>query len=399
MRMIWEKRCLGELCTLFTDGDWIETKDQSISGIRLIQTGNVGESIFKNRLDKARWITQSKFDELKCQEVLPGDILISRLPDPVGRACIIPELGVKCITGVDCSIVRLSHEIDANWFIRYSQSKAYQAQIESSVTGTTRKRISRKNLGKIEIPIPPLEEQKRIAGILDEAARVRKKTQALIDKFDELAQSLFLDMFGDPVTNPKGWEVKSLSAIADVDFFDGDWVESKDQDPEGGIRLIQLADIGEGKFLNKSAKFINSDAATRLKVSFLKTGDLLMARMPDPIGRTCVFPLSEPCITAVDVCVVRCSSRYLITYLNGVFSQSGMHKKIERLATGTTRKRAARSKIGKVELALPDESIIRSYSNRLKIILQAQEDAGLQLKLDNDLFNALLQKAFKGELT
>jgi hypothetical protein len=85
--------------------------------------------------------------------------------------------------------------------------------------------------------------------------------------------------------------------------------------------------------------------------------------------------------------------------LNGVFSQSGIHKKIERLATGTTRKRAARSKIGKVELALPDESIIRSYSNRLKIILQAQEDAGLQLKLDNDLFNALLQKAFKGELT
>jgi type I restriction enzyme S subunit len=296
-----------------------------------------------------------------------------------------------------CKIESKGEVIDRGYLIHMLPRELQR--IEDSTSYATVKHLSVKKIKAIEMPLPPLEEQKRIAGILDEADRVRKKTQALIDKYDELAQSLFLDMFGDPVTNPKGWELKSLSAIADVDFFDGDWVESKDQDPEGGIRLIQLADIGEGKFLNKSAKFINSDAATRLKVSFLKTGDLLMARMPDPIGRTCVFTLSEPCITAVDVCVVRCSSRYLITYLNGVFSQSGIHKKIERLATGTTRKRAARSKIGKVELALPDESIIRSYSNRLKIILQAQEDAGLQLKLDNDLFNALLQKAFKGELT
>jgi type I restriction enzyme S subunit len=76
--------------------------------------------------------------------------------------------------------------------------------------GATFKEISKTIVQRFEIPLPPLEEQKRIAGILDEADLVRKKTQALIDKYDELAQSLFLDMFGDPVTNPKGWEVKPL---------------------------------------------------------------------------------------------------------------------------------------------------------------------------------------------
>ena len=85
--MSWEVKPLGELGSLFTDGDWIETKDQSPEGIRLVQTGNIGVGVFKDRRDKARWISEETFDRLKCEEIFEGDILVSRLPDPVGRAC------------------------------------------------------------------------------------------------------------------------------------------------------------------------------------------------------------------------------------------------------------------------------------------------------------------------
>ena len=81
---------LSSLCATFIDGDWIESKDQSDNGIRLIQTGNVGFGFFKGREDKSRYITEETFKKLNCTEVVPGDILISRLPDPIGRACIVP---------------------------------------------------------------------------------------------------------------------------------------------------------------------------------------------------------------------------------------------------------------------------------------------------------------------
>ena len=87
---------------------------------------------------------------------------------------------------------------------------------------------------------------------------------------------------------------------------DGDWIESRDQDPTGTIRLIQLADIGDGRFLDKSRKFVNDATSLRLNCTLLQAGDVLIARMPDPLGRACVFPkLERRAITAVDVCIVR----------------------------------------------------------------------------------------------
>ena len=102
---------LKECCTLFTDGNWIETKDQSDLGIRLIQTGNVGKGMFLEKEARAKYISEDTFEALKCTEIYPGDILISRLPDPVGRACIIPERKERMITAVDCSILRVNDDI------------------------------------------------------------------------------------------------------------------------------------------------------------------------------------------------------------------------------------------------------------------------------------------------
>jgi type I restriction enzyme S subunit len=89
-------------------------------------------------------------------------------------------------------------------------------------------------------------------------------------------------------------------------LVDGDWIETKDQDPNGDVRLIQLADVGIGRFLNRSARFLTSQKAKQLNCTYLKPSDILIARMPDPIGRACIFPdVGHPCITAVDVAILR----------------------------------------------------------------------------------------------
>ena len=86
-----EKRNLKEVSVLFADGDWIESKDQALDGIRLIQTGNVGFGVYIDKTQNAKYISETTFHRLNCLEIYDGDILISRLPEPAGRACLLPK--------------------------------------------------------------------------------------------------------------------------------------------------------------------------------------------------------------------------------------------------------------------------------------------------------------------
>lgn len=167
MKAGWQTTPLAELCEVFGDGDWIESKDQSADGVRLIQTGNVGEGVFKDRGEKARYISEETFKRLRCTEIFAGDCLISRLPDPAGRSCILPETGRRMITAVDCTIVRFkANQALPAFFNYYTQSRDYLSTVDGETTGTTRKRISRSKLAEVAIPVPPLTEQQRIVTVL-----------------------------------------------------------------------------------------------------------------------------------------------------------------------------------------------------------------------------------------
>ena len=177
----WSWIKIKDVISYIGDGDWIESKDQSDNGIRLIQTGNIGFGKFRDKEGKYHYITEETFDKLCCNEIFPGDILISRLPEPVGRACIIPNLSQRLITAVDCTIIRLNEKIIIReYFVYYTQSSKYLGFIKDNCTGTTRLRISRANLEKIYIPLPSLSEQQRILN----------KIESLFTKLDEIALNL-----------------------------------------------------------------------------------------------------------------------------------------------------------------------------------------------------------------
>lgn len=194
------ERSLAHVCDVFADGDWIESKDQSNAGVRLVQTGNVGDGVFKDRRDKARWIDENTFSRLNCTEVVPGDILFSRLPDPVGRACMIPDTGDRMITAVDCTIARPSEKVvNPEFMVLFASSSRYFAQVRSMITGTTRDRISRKNLGAVLMPVPSLSEQKHLVSKAREidglCAEVSANIERRKSKTLELRQSVLAAAF------------------------------------------------------------------------------------------------------------------------------------------------------------------------------------------------------------
>lgn len=163
----WSKKRLGTLCTEILDGDWIESKDQSASGIRLIQTGNVGIGSYMDKAERAKYISEDTFRRLRCTEVFNGDILVSRLPDPVGRVCKISELCERAITVVDCSIVRFKSQSTADYFIQYACSETYFNEIAALSAGSTRTRISRNEIEKLAVWLPEeARESSAIANIL-----------------------------------------------------------------------------------------------------------------------------------------------------------------------------------------------------------------------------------------
>ncbi|MEO9214535.1 MAG: restriction endonuclease subunit S [Rhodanobacter sp.] len=169
----WVEKSLLELAAykkeLFDDGDWIETEYLVDSGIRLIQTGNIGEGHFIDKNSK-KYISGASFEKLRCKEVKTGDLLICRLAEPAGRACIMPDIGEeRVITAVDVTIFRPPVEsVDRRYLIHVFNTPSWFASVNERCGGSTRTRIARGALGKIQIKLPSFSEQAAIANILSD---------------------------------------------------------------------------------------------------------------------------------------------------------------------------------------------------------------------------------------
>ncbi len=174
------KRLASRGYKTFTDGDWIEAPYITRGGVRLIQTGNIGTGSYKEQ--GFRFISEETFRLFRCTEVMGGDILICRLAEPVGRACLAPYLGVQMITSVDVCILKPASEYEARYIVYVLSSQAYLDWMQAICRGSTRDRVSRSMLGDIALSIPPLPEQRAIADFLD---RETAKLDALAAKVGE----------------------------------------------------------------------------------------------------------------------------------------------------------------------------------------------------------------------
>jgi len=187
----WGYRSLIEIAEFqksnFDDGDWVEAEHITDKGIRLIQTGNIGIGDFVEK-ENRKYIYEQSFIKLHCKELQIGDVLICRLAEPAGRACLFPDIGEgRVITSVDVTIFRPRKEIvDRKFIVQYCSTENWFKAVLDNVGGTTHRRISRGALGKLLIPFPSIDEQSAIATVLsDMDAEIttleqrRKKTRDL----------------------------------------------------------------------------------------------------------------------------------------------------------------------------------------------------------------------------
>lgn len=206
---------------------------------------------------------------------------------------------------------------------------------------------------------------------------------------------------------PNGWVLTTIpSLISSGVFADGDWVESKDQDPQGSVRLLQLADIGDGVFINKSNRYLNKETANYLNCTYLKPDDVLVARMPDPLGRACLMPRTKQVsVTVVDVCVIRpakvehFSSPWLMHFINA----PAFREKIASLQSGSTRKRISRGNLSKIEFPLPPRDEQDRIVNKLEELFSELDEGVKELKAAQTKLSqyrqSLLKSAVEGSLT
>ena len=233
----WEVKRLKNLCTsdtsLIVDGDWIESPDISDEGIRYYTTGNIGDGVFKRQGNG--FITESTFQTLNCTPVYPGDLVFSRLNSPIGRSCIIPDDYPICVVAVDNVIVRLDSKYDKRFIMYISMCPGYQETNMLIARGTTMQRMSRTQLQNVDMPIPLLSEQQRIADYLDEKCWEIDSLIALQEQMIEKLKAYKQSVITEAVTKgldpnaklvpsgidwigeiPKGWNITVLRRFANI---------------------------------------------------------------------------------------------------------------------------------------------------------------------------------------
>ncbi|MDB9395090.1 restriction endonuclease subunit S [Microcystis aeruginosa] len=378
---------------IFVDGDWVESKDQDPKGnTRLTQLADIGVGEFLDR--SSRFLTSEKAKELKCTFLKEGDILVARMPDPIGRACIFPGDKHPCVTVVDVCIIRPNpREICNRWLMWMINSPQFKRQLDQYISGTTRQRISRKNLQKLKIPLPPLEEQRRIAAILDKADGVRRKRKEAIRLTEELLKSTFLEMFGDPVTNPKGWEVSPFGSLGKLNRGKSKHRPRNDPSLLGGkYPLIQTGDVANSKGVIKKYTQTYSDKG------------LAQSRMW-PAGTLCITiaaNIAQTGILTFDSCFPdsivgfkpnnRVTTEYIQAWLGF------LQPLLEDLAPQSAQKNINLQMLRELDVPVPPIDLQSKFSEFVERIGNNSRNYEKSEAVMDNLFNSLLQRAFRGEL-
>jgi len=308
--MTWKNIKLKDLCEVFDDGNWIESKDQSNDGYRLIQTGNIKTGSFANRENKSRYISEKTFKKLKCKEIYSGDLLVSRLPDPIGRACIIPSLSKRSITSVDCTIIRVKKNILSKYLNYVMQSSQYFSDIKRKVSGATRQRISKKNLGEILIPTPTLTEQKQIINKLD-SIFFEINSSILIEK-NKLSKT---DSISDSVLNSvlnNNWEMVSLGDVLKTSSGGTPLKSKKDYYESGKISWLKSGAVCEKEILS-SKTFITQKGLDNSSAKIFPKNTVLVAMYGATAGQVGILRFEAS--TNQAVCGIYPNNKYLPEFL------------------------------------------------------------------------------------
>jgi len=438
---------------VFTDGDWVETKDQDASGnVRLIQLADIGDGFFRNKSN--RFLTYEKAIQLGCNFLKPKDILIARMPDPLGRACIFPGDPKPCVTAVDVCIVRPSPRIaDNNWLMYFINSISFRSEIESLQSGSTRKRISRSNLAKLLLPLPPFPEQHRIVAKIEELftkldagiealkkvkAQLKRYRQAVLkyafegkltqewreankDKLEPA--SVLLESMKEERKKKGGGKFKEFPPLdtAALPELPERWVWTKLGVCSDLITKGESPNWQGFSYVDEGVPFIRSENVLwrsinftdiakipeefhkKLRRSQIRANDVLINLVGASIGRCCLVPINikEANINQA-VALIRVKESLRSTYLMNLLLSPNMQRVIHGSKVETARPNISLEDLNQLVIPLSppkeQEKIVEEIENRLSVADELEKVFEQSLKKSDRLRQSILKTAFEGKL-
>lgn len=361
------------------DVPWVTPKDVSDLGCPTLE-------------DAPEYISEAGFKSCSTSMLPKGSVLVTSRA-PIGNIAIA---GRDLCTNQGFKSLIPGENVDG-LYLYYCMNHSAQ-RLQALGNGATFKEVSKKVVEEFEIPLPPLAEQKRIASILDKADAIRRKRQQAIQLADDFLRAVFLDMFGDPVTNPKGFPVGTIRDLVETANYGS---SAKASETEGEFPILRMGNITYAGAIDlKDLKYI--DLSEKDKPKYLvQYGDLLFNRTnsKELVGKTAVYDRDERVAFAGYLIRVRTneygSPYYISGYLNSEHGKStlrNMCKSIVGMANINAQE------MQNIQIVIPPVDLQEKYAELVKATknrLVPFDDSKRELE---ELFSSLSQKAFRGEL-
>ena len=289
--------------------------------------------------------------------------------------------------------------MDHNWLKFLINSNDFRNKINRYITGTTRQRISRGNLEKLSFHLPQISFQLHIANVLTQAENLIRQRKASIRLLDEYLKSTFLEMFGDPIINEKGWLVKPLNELVSSDCPVTYGIVQPGNEYPNGIPVVRPVDLNQTFITRKGLKLIDPKISEQFKRTTLRGGELLMCVR----GTTGVISIAANelagCNVTRGISPIWFSQNYNNLFAFHLLQTQAIRNRIKELTYGTTLKQINLSDLRKIKLLSPPIELQTKFSK----IVEKTESLKIQyqhsLKELENLYGSLSQKAFKGELS
>lgn len=384
---------------LFCDGNWIEKKDQDPNGtVRLIQLADIGVGEFRNK--SSRYITEETGQKLHCTYLQKGDILIARLPEPLGRACIFPLEG-RYITAVDIAILRIERPDVLPQFVMYMiNSPQFRHEIKKYESGTTRKRISRRNLDRIHFLIPTLQEQERIVARIEELfSQLDNGVETLKRAKQQLVvyrQAVLKEAFSSVATKKP---IREMSCL--VTSGSRGWAKYY---ASNGARFIRITDLKRDRIdlNNDSIQYVSLPDIAEGKRSRLMPDDVLVSITAD-LGSIALIPPSiEEAYINQHIAMIRFLNSKQGKYMAWYLKSDNGQKDLLRNKRGGGKLGLGLDDILNTPVPVVDDDTagktLAKIESRMSSCYSIEQTIDLALQQAEALRQSILKNAFEGEI-
>lgn len=356
---------------------------------------------------KLKLVPEDFHSSLKKGIVKQNDILIVKDGATTGKVSFVNERFPFKEASINEHIFRLEINSDyafPPYIFRFLHSPRGQQQILRDFRGATVGGISRKFADIVKVPLPSINEQKRIAAILNKADAIRHKREKAIQLADEFLRSVFLDMFGDPVTNPKGWPMHRL--YDEINYIKNGW-SPKCLDREaaqGEWGVLKLSAVTSCQYLENENKALPPEAEPREDIE-VSSGDLLFTRKNtyELVGACALVEKTRSNLMLSDTIFcfhLKERSNVISEYLWGLLTHPGKRKQVQSFASGSagSMPNISKERLLKLKIEVPPLNAQIKYKETLNAVKKLKERQSKTLYIEITMFNSLTQLAFRGEL-